>query len=59
MMNNEVRDWRGQTIGFRCFECGKVAQSMWDETCNECRAKERRHREAMATDRAPERGEKT
>jgi DNA-directed RNA polymerase subunit N (RpoN/RPB10) len=46
-MNNEVRDGRGQLVGFRCFECSKVVPSMWDETCNECRAKERRHQELV------------
>lgn len=38
--NNSVRNWQGQIIGFRCFECGQVKGQMWGNTCNECRAKQ-------------------
>jgi len=48
-MNNEVKDWQGKTIGFRCWECGDIVQSMWGETCNKCREKERRHKELIET----------
>ena len=42
-MNNAVRDWRGNIIGYRCWECGEIKQSMWGTTCNSCRNK---HEEA-------------
>lgn len=47
-MSNEVRDWRGRIIGYRCWECGNVELSMWGDTCNACREKERRHQELIA-----------
>ena len=35
-MNNAV--YRGdQIIGYRCWQCGEIFQSMWGETCNGCR----------------------
>ena len=40
-MDNSVRDYRGNIVGYECWTCGKVAQSMWGETCNECRNKEK------------------
>lgn len=46
--NNAVYGSRGTQriiVGFRCDECGKIAQAMWGTTCNECREKERRHKE--------------
>ncbi len=48
--NNAVYASRGTQriiVGFRCDECGKIAQAMWETTCNECREKERRHRELL------------
>ena len=45
--NNTVRDSYGEIVGFRCWECGNVFQSMWGEICNGCREKERRHRELL------------
>lgn len=36
-MNNSVKDGYGNVIGFRCYRCGNVFQSMWGETCNRCR----------------------
>lgn len=45
--NNAVRDGWGHLVGFRCFECGGVFQSMWGCTCNGCREKERRHQEML------------
>ena len=36
-----------KTIGFRCYECGRIVQSMWGDTCNRCREEERRHRELI------------
>lgn len=38
-MNNEVRDFRGNLVGFRCFNCNDVVPSMWGTTCNACRSK--------------------
>jgi len=46
--DNSVRDGRGRCVGFRCDTCGKIAQAMWGNTCNECRDTERRHRELIA-----------
>jgi hypothetical protein len=37
MTNNEVRDWRGNIVGFRCDICDQVKTKMWGEICNECR----------------------
>ena len=37
-MNNAVYEM-GRIVGYRCFNCGSVCQSMWGETCNECRTK--------------------
>lgn len=53
MINNEVRDNRGAVVGFWCQECREVYQSMWGETCNGCREKERRHQEVLAALRGP------
>lgn len=39
-MNNAVKDGRGNIVGFRCFECGDVFNSMWGTTCNGCRNKQ-------------------
>lgn len=39
---------RGEPIGFRCNECRRIVSAMWGETCNECREKERRHKELIA-----------
>lgn len=50
--NNSVQDARGRTVGFRCFECGDVFQSMWGEVCNGCRRKEERHQELLAAIRS-------
>ena len=38
-MNNSVRDWQGNVIGFRCFTCGEIYQSGWGNHCNGCRNK--------------------
>ena len=46
--NNSVKDEWGELVGFRCFECGGIFQSMWGEICNGCREKERRHQEMLA-----------
>ncbi len=49
--NNAVYGSRGTNrivVGFRCDECGKIAHAMWGTTCNECREKERRHKELIA-----------
>ena len=35
-MNNEVIR-NGNVIGYRCWQCGGIFQSMWGETCNGCR----------------------
>jgi len=52
-VSNEVWDaWRERVIGYRCRECGGVFQSMWGETCNGCREKERRHQELLAAIKA-------
>lgn len=45
--NNAVQNGWGKTVGFRCFECGGIFESMWGETCNGCREKERRHQELV------------
>lgn len=45
--NNAVHDAHGRIVGFRCFDCDGVFQSMWGTTCNGCREKERRHQEIL------------
>lgn len=52
-MNNAVLDGRGRVCGYLCHECGETFQSMLGETCNGCRAKERRHREMLAAMKKP------
>jgi len=47
-VNNSVLNAYGHVVGYRCFECGGVFQSMWGETCNGCREKERRHQDLIA-----------
>ena len=37
-MNNGVY-YGDKCVGYRCFTCGDVRQSMWGTTCNSCRAK--------------------
>lgn len=39
-MNNDVRNYRGEVIGFRCFTCGEVKDRMWGTVCNACRSRE-------------------
>lgn len=46
--NNAVYGRGYEIAGFRCFECGGVFPSMWGNTCNACREKERRHQEILA-----------
>ncbi len=49
--NNAVYGSRGTervVVGYRCDECGDVAQTMWGTTCNKCRTAERRHQESLA-----------
>jgi hypothetical protein len=41
MINNSVKNWYGETIGFRCFKCEGVFPSMWGSICNKCREQER------------------
>ena len=31
---------RGKLQGFRCYECGRIDQAMWGDTCNDCRRKQ-------------------
>lgn len=35
-MNNAVYVG-SECIGYRCFTCGDIFQSMWGTTCNRCR----------------------
>jgi hypothetical protein len=46
-MNNAVRSAEGRLIGFRCFQCNRVVQQMWDTTCNRCREENRKHKELI------------
>jgi len=41
-MNNSVQNYRGETIGFRCWTCGEIRNRMWGTTCNSCRLEERK-----------------
>jgi hypothetical protein len=47
-MKTAVLDSNGRVVGYRCYECSEVFDSLWDDTCNGCRAKERRHQEALS-----------
>ena len=38
-MNNNVKNYRGKVVGFRCFQCDEVKDRMWGTTCNSCRNK--------------------
>lgn len=42
----------GKCVGFQCYECGGVFQSMMGDTCNGCREKERRHQELLEATKA-------
>lgn len=44
-MNNSVKNGYGEIVGYRCWTCGNVFQSMWGETCNRCRKEEKQHEE--------------
>lgn len=48
MINNSIRDGRGNVIGYKCFQCGDVVQSMWGTTCNKCRKENERHNELIS-----------
>jgi hypothetical protein len=52
--NNEVKDARGRSLGFRCFTCGNVYPSMWGEVCNLCQAAWRYKRATPAQEGAKE-----
>ena len=47
MINNEIRNWQGRSVGFKCIQCGGVYSQMWGNVCNKCRAEERRHQELI------------
>jgi len=47
MTNNEVRK-NGKVAGFRCYQCGKIYQQMWANTCNGCRRKNEQHDELIS-----------
>jgi hypothetical protein len=48
---NIIRNLNGKIIGFKCFECGKIVQSMWGDICNSCRARQERHNELIKENR--------
>jgi len=37
MINNDVKNWQGQVIGFRCSVCDEIKTKMWGTICNACR----------------------
>ena len=39
-MNNDVKNYKGKVIGFRCSQCGEIKDRMWGTICNSCRSKE-------------------
>jgi len=45
-MNNSVK-YGSELIGFRCFTCGNIFQSMWGTKCNGCREADRKHNELI------------
>lgn len=46
-MNNSI--YVGdKCVGFRCFNCGGVYQSMWGSTCNKCRNENDKHEALIA-----------
>lgn len=44
---NSIYDSNGRIVGFRCFECGEIANMMWGEICNSCRSKQEKHNEMI------------
>lgn len=51
-MNNSVKNGYGEVVGFRCWTCGDVFQSMWGETCNRCRKQSDENKKLRAEVRA-------
>lgn len=47
-MNNSITNWQGEIVGFRCWRCGGVFQSMWGETCNGCRHQDEENKKLRA-----------
>lgn len=47
-MNNAVKNGYGEIVGFRCWRCGGVFQSMWGETCNGCRHQDKENAKLRA-----------
>lgn len=47
-MNNTVRNYRGDIIGFRCFSCSEIKDKMWGVTCNECRKRTEENKKLLA-----------
>ena len=47
-MNNAVRNYRGEIVGFRCFVCGEVKDRMWGPTCNACRERQDNQKKLLA-----------
>lgn len=47
-MQNAVTNYNGEVVGYRCRVCSGVFDSMWSDTCNGCRDKERQHKEMIA-----------
>ncbi len=47
-MNNSVKNGYGEVIGFKCWTCGDVFESMWGEKCNKCREAESENKKLRA-----------
>ena len=47
MINNEIKNSRGQTIGFRCSKCNEIFDKMWSNICNLCRDDIKKHNELL------------
>lgn len=48
MINNEIRDWQGALIGFRCTNCGETYQSGFGAECNHCARSKKQHSELIS-----------
>lgn len=47
MAQHVVRNYRNEVVGYRCKVCLNAFDAMWDDTCNTCEDKERKHKELV------------
>jgi hypothetical protein len=45
-MNNSIKV-NGKVVGYRCYQCNDIVQSMWGTTCNSCRSQNEHNKKLL------------